>query len=187
MNTALFVSAADDGRTGELLRKIGADKVVSVRSGGEARRMLSAVEFGLIIINAPLSDENGIELAVTAAENSLAGILLLVKNDIAGLAQSWVESAGVGVLGKPAPAAEVERMARLLFAVNRRFTGMKKENILLKSKIEEIRIVDRAKLVMIETLHMTENQAHKYIEKQAMDMRLTRRAVAERIIKTYER
>ena len=33
---------------------------------------------------------------------------------------------------------------------------------------------------------MTEPQAHRYIEKQAMDLRITRREVAEGIISTYE-
>ena len=32
---------------------------------------------------------------------------------------------------------------------------------------------------------MTEADAHRYIEKQAMDRRLSRRQVAENIIKTY--
>ena len=32
---------------------------------------------------------------------------------------------------------------------------------------------------------MTENEAHRFIEKQAMDMRLSRREVAESIIRTY--
>ena len=52
--------------------------------------------------------------------------------------------------------------------------------------MDEIRVVNRAKWVLIEYLHMNEAQAHRYIEKQAMDMRLTRREVAESLIKTYE-
>jgi response regulator NasT len=33
---------------------------------------------------------------------------------------------------------------------------------------------------------MTEGQAHRYIEKQAMDMRTPRKEIAENILKTYE-
>ena len=43
----------------------------------------------------------------------------------------------------------------------------------------EIRLVNRAKWVLIEQLRMTEQEAHRYIEKQAMDRCVTRRAVAE--------
>ena len=46
--------------------------------------------------------------------------------------------------------------------------------------------MNRAKWSLIECLKMTEEQAHRYIEKQAMDERLSKRAVAEAIIKTYK-
>lgn len=59
------------------------------------------------------------------------------------------------------------------------------ENDKLKSTVEEIRIINRAKYLLIETLSMTETQAHRYIEKQAMDMRVTKLEVAKQIIKTY--
>ncbi len=186
MTTALFVAANEDPKTAELLRKIGVDKVVFARSGGEARRMLVAVDYDLIIINAPLTDENGLDLSITAADNSLAGILLIVKNDATDIVRSHVEGEGVAVIGKPIPTAELMRSMQLLLAVHRRYMGLRKENSRLKVKLEEIRTVDRAKLLLIDALHMTENQAHKFIEKQAMDLRITRKAVAERIINTYD-
>ena len=56
----------------------------------------------------------------------------------------------------------------------------------IQVKIEELRIVNRAKFVLIAYLKMSEATAHRYIEKQAMDMRITKREVAESILKTYE-
>ena len=47
-------------------------------------------------------------------------------------------------------------------------------------------LIDRAKCVLIQVLGMTEPQAHRYIEKQAMDMRVSKRQVAEELLKTYE-
>ena len=52
--------------------------------------------------------------------------------------------------------------------------------------MEDIRVVNRAKWLLIEHLSMTEQDAHYYIEKQAMDTRLSRREVAEHIIRTYD-
>ncbi len=49
----------------------------------------------------------------------------------------------------------------------------------------EIRIVSRAKLLLISEMQMDEAQAHRYIEKQAMDRCVTKRAIAEEIINTY--
>ena len=49
----------------------------------------------------------------------------------------------------------------------------------------EIRLVNRAKWVLINELKMDEPQAHRYIEKQAMDRCVSKKAVAEEIVKTY--
>lgn len=55
----------------------------------------------------------------------------------------------------------------------------------LEEKMAEIRIVSRAKLLLISEMQMDEAQAHRYIEKQAMDRCVTKRAIAEEIINTY--
>ena len=63
---------------------------------------------------------------------------------------------------------------------------LKNENNKLLQKIEDIRMIDRAKCILIQYLNMTEAEAHRYIEKQAMDMRTTKRSIADGILKTYE-
>jgi len=63
---------------------------------------------------------------------------------------------------------------------------MRDENETLKQRMEDIAVIDRAKMLLISHLAFSEAQAHRYIEKQAMDMRATKRAIAEEILKTYE-
>jgi response regulator NasT len=63
---------------------------------------------------------------------------------------------------------------------------IKKENEGLHRKIEELRIVNRAKYILMQYLSFTEEQAHRYIEKQAMDLRQTKIKIAENILKTYD-
>lgn len=60
------------------------------------------------------------------------------------------------------------------------------EDVNLKLKLEEKNLVDRAKKTLIEKLKMTESQAHRFIEKQAMDLRVTKKNIAENILKIYE-
>jgi two-component system, response regulator PdtaR len=67
-----------------------------------------------------------------------------------------------------------------------KMTLLKNENNRLLQKIEDVRVIDRAKCILIQYLKMTEVEAHKYIEKQAMDMRITKKTVAQHILKTYE-
>jgi len=80
----------------------------------------------------------------------------------------------------------LEQTLRLLCAQRDRLRKFEKKNEVLREKMEEIRIVNRAKWVLIDYLKMSETEAHRYIEKHAMDMRITKRAAAERIIRTYE-
>ena len=74
----------------------------------------------------------------------------------------------------------------MALAAHKKMRMMESENQKLIRNIEDIRIIDRAKCLIVSHLSMTEPEAHKFIEKQAMDMRMTRRAVAEAILKTYE-
>ncbi|MDY4209669.1 MAG: ANTAR domain-containing protein [Eubacteriales bacterium] len=52
--------------------------------------------------------------------------------------------------------------------------------------MEDIRVVNKAKWFLIEQLKMTEQEAHRYIEKQAMDRCVTKRVIAENILSTYK-
>ena len=62
---------------------------------------------------------------------------------------------------------------------------MEERQASVEEKIEEIRLVNKAKWQLIECLRMTEAEAHRYIEKQAMDQRVSKREIAESIIETY--
>ena len=60
------------------------------------------------------------------------------------------------------------------------------EEYTIEEKMEEIRLVNRAKWLLIEQLKMTEQDAHRYIEKQAMDRCVNRRTIASEILAAYK-
>ncbi len=188
MDNVLIISSSDKGREffTELLRLGEAPKITAVKNGGEARRMLISSDFDLIIINAPLADEFGCELAVQLTLSTMSGVMIVVKAEIADQIEQKVEDHGVFVIAKPVVRQVFYQAVKMAAASRRRMSCLKNENTKLQQKIEEIRLVDRAKCVLIQYLSMTEPQAHRYIEKQAMDLRCTRRQIAEEILKTYE-
>ncbi|MGN1030861.1 MAG: ANTAR domain-containing response regulator [Butyricicoccaceae bacterium] len=161
------------------------ERIVISISASEARRRMLESKFDLVIINTPLPDELGHGLALDCAHSSTAGVLLLVKNDLADSVSARVEEAGVFVVPKPLSRPLFYQALRLVNAARMRVFGLQKENKKLQQKIDDIRLIDRAKCVLISTLSMTEPQAHAYIEKQAMNRRVTRREIAESILKTY--
>ena len=55
-------------------------------------------------------------------------------------------------------------------------------NMTIEEKMAEIKIVNRAKWVLIDRYGLSEPDAHRYIEKNAMDNGISKRAAADRII-----
>lgn len=189
MDSVLIVSntSATFGVVSALLGAERFSRVVAAQSCSEARRSLIESSFDLIVIDSPLSDETGEDFALTAAEKTNAGIILMAGMDIIQDVSGDIEEDGVFVLPKPVSPEFFYHAVKLLTACRNRALRLESENQKLQKKIEEIRTVDRAKCVLIQTLNMTEPQAHRYIEKQAMDLRQSRAAIAENILRAYER
>ena len=61
-----------------------------------------------------------------------------------------------------------------------------KKTATMEEKMAEIRLINRAKWQLIADTGMTEEQAHRYIEKQAMDRCITRRRVAQELLNEYQ-
>ena len=160
--------------------------ILRAASAGEAKRVLVSDEADIVIINTPLPDEFGTELALDLSGGT-AGVLLLVKNDYFDQVCYKVEREGVLTVGKPSSRQTLYGAVKLAAAMSARLAKMERKNKTLQEKMADIRTVNRAKWLLIENLNMTERDAHYYIEKQAMDMRLSRHEVAENIIRTYDK
>lgn len=160
--------------------------VTTVHSVSEAQRRCVDNAFDIVLINAPLPDDFGMRLAIDLCASSGAGVLLLVKNELFSDIYAKVVTHGVITLSKPTNAVMITQSLRILCATRERLRHMEEKQTSVEEKIEEIRLVNRAKWLLIECLDMTEPDAHRYIEKQAMDLRLSRREVALNIIRTYK-
>ena len=167
-----------------LLRENGFSQVEAASSGGEARRLLLAGDWDLLLIAAPLPDEFGHDLATDAAEQGLP-VLLSVTAELWEEASARVGPAGVVALGRPFSRAVFAQAVGMLRAAQAQVGKLREENKKLRQKLEELRAVSRAKCLLVEYLHLDEEGAHKYIERAAMEERKTRRAVAEEIIAEY--
>lgn len=169
-----------------LLPKSSFDPVLRAKDSGEARRMLLSTAADVVIINAPLTDEFGTELALDLAEGT-CGVVLLVKNELYEQISFRVEDSGVLTLAKPMSSQGLYSAVKLAAAMSARLGRMERRNQTLQEKMNDIRIVNRAKWLLIEHLRMTEEDAHYLIEKKAMDARLSRREIAQEIIRSYEK
>jgi len=188
MESALIVTLSEKSAAyfSEILSAASVNQIVALPTCAEARRLLLERDFDLVLINAPLRDESGENLSRYIASRGVSQVILVVKNEYFDAVSSLCEDDGVLVVAKPVNKSIFWSALRLAKSAQSRLKRIQAENSKLKQKIEDIRIVDRAKCILISYFNMSEQEAHRYIEKQAMDMRTAKRAIAEGILKTYE-
>ncbi len=172
----------------KLLRGIAGESELSIESfssAGDVRRVIDNSETDLLIINTPLEDEQGAELAVYAAKSAMIAVLLVTSAAIADKVRGAVDEAGVVMMSRPLEKKDFTNAVTQLIAVSTVIKQLHRENKKIRAREEEMSLVVRAKAALMEKLKMTEAQSHRYIEKQAMDMRLSKGAIAKNILKTY--
>lgn len=89
-------------------------------------------------------------------------------------------------MGRPFQREVFLQLLRAIMAAQTRVERLQEENRKLSARLEEARLVGRAKCALIRYRDLTEEEAHRYIEKEAMDTRLPKREVARDILRTFE-
>ena len=158
--------------------------ITAVTCVADAKRRLLERSFDVVIINTPLPDEFGIDFAFEICSDGGMCALVFVRADLYAEVYAHATPHGVLTLTKPASGQVILQTLALLCSVRERLRLMEAKTASVQEKMQEIGIVNHAKLLLIEQLKMTEAEAHRYIEKQAMDRCVTRRVIAEGIIAT---
>ena len=150
-----------------------------------AKRALAERAFDFVIINSPLPDDIGTRFAIDTGSSKETVVLLMVRAELQAEIYDKVAEHGVFVLPKPTSKPTMAVALSWLSSAREKLRKSEKKTLSIEEKMEEIRIVNRAKWILIRELKLDEPEAHRYIEKQAMDRCISKRIVAEEIIKTY--
>ena len=132
------------------------------------------------VINAPLEGQDAQALAVRLARQTSMGVLILSQTPC-----PEAEAAGAFWISRPLSRVLFLQAVRHAACLSRRLNNLDDENSHLRTQLDEVRHIDRAKLLLMQYLGMSEAQAHRYIEKQAMDLRVSRAEVARSILINY--
>ena len=76
-------------------------------------------------------------------------------------------------------------MIKVALAVSAKVERLNFQTIQLKHKMEEAKLVNRAKMLLMGHQNMTEEEAHRYIEKTAMNRCVKRIEIADEIVRSY--
>ena len=151
----------------------------------EAKLAWREFPFDYVIVNSPLPHDTGIRFAIDAADAKSAVVLLLVRAEAYENVHQKAAEHGVFTLSKPVSKALLDLALDWLESAKAYLNTLEQRTLSVAEKMEELRLVNRAKWLLISELKMDEPHAHRYIEKQAMDRCIPKRQAAEEIIRMY--
>jgi response regulator NasT len=185
--SVLVVSAAKELNTALLTLLPGShySPVKTVTSVSAGRRPWSERSYDYVLINSPLPDDTGVRFAIDLSSSQGTVVLLFVKAEIHDDILGKVVEHGVFTLSKPLSRSVLTTALNWMASARERLRKSEKKALSFEEKMEEIRIVNRAKWLLISELKMEEPQAHRYIEKQAMDRCISKKEAAQEILKIY--
>ena len=157
-------------------------ELVELSDFNDARRRLIDENFGIIIVD--FADGAGQDFAMEMG-NLTATIMLLIPNELFDQVSYRTEEYGILPVSNPFDLFYFYTMIKVSRAVQAKIRQLSYKTIQLRNKLEEIRIVNRAKMLLISHKNMNEEEAHRYIEQTAMNRCIKRIQVAEEIINGF--
>lgn len=147
----------------------------------EARRKCDERLFNIVLVD--FAEGEGTDFAVDISDSS-STVLLFSPQEHFDQISYKVESYGILTLVSPFDQFYFYNMIKIAIAVQYKVQVLTSKATKLKEKMEEIRLVNRAKLLLMQKKGLSEQDAHRYLEKEAMDTGAKKTTVAEIIIKT---
>lgn len=185
--SVLIVSASDKFNTSllELFPDFKYCPIQFETSVSAAKRAMIEREYDFVVINSPLPDDDGIRFSIDVCSGKNSIVMMFIRDEIYASVFDKVSVHGVYTLSKPTSKQIIIQGLDWMASSRERLRRLEKKTLSLEDKMQEIRIVNRAKWLLITELKMIEPDAHRYIEKQAMDRCVSKKEIAEEIIKTY--
>lgn len=141
--------------------------------------------YDAIVIDYPLKTEDGVASAIEFTNSTNVGIMILTNSTMAKKIYPIAEHFGFFCVEKTAKLDFFRQAINLVFTMSKRLKHYAKKNEHLEEKVEEIKLISRAKLLLVTKLAFTEEEAHRYIEKQAMNRCVKKVVIAYDIINNY--
>ena len=188
MENALIISDSPKAASfyQDFLKSSGFSKFTQCSDGEEGKRSLLDADYDVCIINSPLLGRSGENLAIDIAAKNLCQVILFVRTEYYESISEKVENYGVITLEKPISRKLFWSALKLTKVTAIRMEIAQKEIKKLQRKLVEQKDISRAKCILIEKNSMTEDEAHKYIEKNAMNQRVSRWEIAIQVIDYYD-
>ena len=186
-STLLFVqdAAAEPAALGAFAAEQPALALVTADGLNEAERKLAQLDPALVVWQCDAPGLPALRQCVRLAEGSEAVFLLLVRPGTYEAVWQFVQAAGICVMSWPAPQEVFRQTLRNLLLLKKSLRAMQEKTDQLQSQLQDMKRIQKAKSLLMNQLGMSEADAHRWIEKAAMDRCVKKREIAETIIRMY--
>ena len=159
---------------------------ITVTDGGSLKELFAENPYDIALLVLPFEDRFGADTAAFLSKSYDTEVIAFVPSKLYDDVCSKLARSGILILPKSAPRALIINALRNSVHTKEKLDGLREEKQTLTEMVNEMKLVNRAKCVLIEYLRISEKEAHRQMQKRAMDQRITLSEVAADILKTYE-
>ena len=166
----------------EMLVEEGYDVVGQAGDGQKAIELAESLRPDLVILDVKMPVLDGIAAAEAIAGKRIAPVVMLTAFSQRELVERAREAGAMSYIVKPFNQSDLVPAIEMAVSRFAEITQLEAEVEDLKDRLETRKAVDRAKGVLQEQLGLSEPDAFRWIQKTAMDLRMSMREVAEGVV-----
>jgi len=166
----------------EMLAEEGYDVVGQAGDGAKAIELAEALKPDLVILDVKMPVLDGIAAAEAIAGKRIAPVVMLTAFSQRDLVERARDAGAMSYLVKPFTQSDLVPAIEMAVSRFAEIAQLEEEVTDLKERFETRKAIDRAKGILQEQLSLTEPEAFRWIQKTAMDLRMSMRQVADGVV-----
>ncbi len=166
----------------EMLTEEGYDVVGQAGDGAKAIELAESLRPDLVILDVKMPVLDGIAAAERIASERIAPVVILTAFSQRDLVERARDAGAMAYLVKPFSKSDLVPAIEMAVSRFAELSLLEQEVADLQDRLETRKAVDRAKSILQQQLELSEPEAFRWIQKTAMDLRLSMRQVAEGVV-----
>ena len=166
----------------EMLTEEGYDVVGQAGDGAKAIELAESLRPDLVILDVKMPVLDGIAAAERIASERIAPVVILTAFSQRDLVERARDAGAMAYLVKPFSKSDLVPAIEMAVSRFAELSLLEQEVAGLQDRLETRKAVDRAKSILQQQLQLSEPEAFRWIQKTAMDLRLSMRQVAEGVV-----
>ena len=185
--TVAFASAEAAEKIKYVLQRNGYSVSENCTSGSEALRRIRTTEPDILLINFDMPDTTGLEIATIVGNENLCSVILFVTNMQKDFCEDLVEDYDITLFPKPINRIALFSTIDVVLQNRRRMSKLENELFLLKRGLEDRKVIEQAKGILMKAKSISEAEAYRRIQKMSMDSRVAMRDIADKILELAQK